>query len=397
MIVTKVEAIPLLARLPEGTKAPISIPHADRLAGTVFKGYRACLVRVHTDEGLTGIGECMVRLAPEATAAIVTELGEVLVGLDPLDTMVAWELMFSVMMNRGHLKGFFMEAVSGIDIAMWDLKGKVLNKPIYQLLGGAQRTKLWAYASSLRMRGLETTIAEAKEFVARGYSGMKLKLGADRHRYEKDLELARAVREAVGPDIYLSADANCGFERPAAMMLGRGLQELGFAWFEEPLAPDDWDGYAEMARSLDMPIAGGETEFSRFGFRELFVRGALDIVQPNVGRSGGFTECMRIAAMAEAFHIPYAPHTGSCTAVCMAAELHIAAALPNFLIFEHMQSDWSKQAINPLRHDIVTRDPEVFRGGYLELPPGPGLGIELNEAVVERYRTDRGSASSSLS
>lgn len=392
MRITKVEPIPLLARLPEGTKAPISIPHADRLAGTVFKGYRACLVRIHTDEGVTGVGECMVRLAPEATAAIVSELGEVLIGADPLDTMVAWELMFSVMMNRGHLKGFFMEAVSGIDIALWDLKGKALNKPIYQLLGGAQRPKLLAYASSLRMRGLETTIAEAKAFVARGYQGMKLKLGADRNRYQRDLELAQAVREAVGPEIYLSADANCGFERPAAMMLGRGLQDLGYAWFEEPLAPDDWDGYAEMARAFEMPIAGGETEFSRFGFRELFVRGAIDIVQPNIGRAGGFTECMRIAALAEAFHIPYAPHTGSCTAVCMAAELHIAAALPGFLIFEHMQSDWSKDATNPLRHDVVLRDPEVFNDGYLELPPGPGLGIELNEEIVARYRTDRPSA-----
>jgi D-galactarolactone cycloisomerase len=389
MRITRVEPIPLLAQLPPGMKAPISIPHADRLAGTVFKGYRACLVLVHTDEGVTGLGECMVRLAPEATAAIVRELGEAIVGLDPFDTTFAWELMFSVMMNRGHLKGFFMEALSGIDIALWDLKGKAVNRPVYQLLGGAQRDRIPVYASSLRLRGIETTIAEAKAFVARGYRAMKLKVGADRHRHEKDLEVARAVREAVGPEIQLSADANCGFERPAAMALARGLEGLGYVWFEEPLAPDDWDGYAAMARALDMPIAGGETEFSRFGFRELFVRGALDIVQPNVGRCGGFTECLRIAGMAEAFHIPYAPHTGSCTAVCMAAELHLAAALPGFLIFEHMQSDWSRDAPNPLRHDIVRKEAEVYRDGYLELPPGPGLGIELNPEVAERCRTDR--------
>jgi D-galactarolactone cycloisomerase len=388
MRITGVEAIPLLAKLPQGMKAPVSIPHADRLAGTVFKGYRACLVLVHTDEGLTGLGECMVRLAPEATAAIVRELGEVIAGGDPLDTTVAWELMFAVMMNRGHLKGFFMEALSGIDIALWDLKGKILNRPIYQLLGGAQRERIPVYASSLRMRGIETTVAEAKAFVARGYRAMKLKVGTDRNRHEKDLEVACAVREAVGSNVQLSADANCGFERPAAMTLARGLEGLGYVWFEEPLAPDDWDGYAAMARALDIPIAGGETEFSRFGFRELFVRGALDIVQPNVSRSGGFTECMRIAAMAEAFHIPYAPHTGSCTAVCMTAELHLAAALPGFLIYEHMQSDWSRDAANPLRHDIVLKDVESFRDGCLDLPPGPGLGIELNTAVAERYRTD---------
>ncbi|MGH7121177.1 MAG: mandelate racemase/muconate lactonizing enzyme family protein [Acetobacteraceae bacterium] len=388
MQITRVEPIPLLARLPAGTRAPISIPHADRLAGTVFKGYRACLVRVHTDEGLTGIGECMVRLAPEATAAIVRELGEVIVGLDPFDTTVAWELMFSVMMNRGHLKGFFLEALSGIDIALWDLKGKALNRPVYQLLGGAQRERIPAYASSLRMRGIETTVAEAKEFVVLGYRAMKLKVGADRNHHEKDLEVARAVRDAVGPDVELSADANCGFERPAAMALARGLEDLGYVWFEEPLAPDDWDGYAAMARALDIAIAGGETEFSRFGFRELFTRGALDIVQPNVSRAGGFTECLRIAALAEAFHIPYAPHTGSCSAVCMTAELHLAAALPGFLIYEHMQSDWSREAANPLRHDIVVHEAESFHDGYLSLPPGPGLGIELETDVIERHRTD---------
>jgi D-galactarolactone cycloisomerase len=387
--ITKVEPIPMLVELPAGTKAPISVPFAEQTASTIFKGYRTCLVRVHTDDGLTGVGECMTRLAPRATAAVVSEAGEVLRGIDPIETSVAWELMFALMMNRGHLKGFFMEAMSGIDVALWDLKGKILNRPVYELLGGAQRQKIWAYASSLRFRGTEATVEEAKEFVARGYNAMKLKVGKSPHRYEADLELATAVRQAVGPDVFLSADANCGMERTAAMQLARGLERLNFAWFEEPLAPDDLDGYAEMARALDMPIAGGETEFTRFGFREILSRKAMDIVQPNVTRSGGFTECMRIAAMAEAFHVPYAPHTGSGTAVCMAAELHLAAALTNFLIYEHMQSDWSKTFNNPLRTGIVKRSAERFEKGHMLLPPGPGLGIELNDEVVDRYRLDR--------
>ena len=387
MRITRIEAIPLLVELPSDMKAPIAIPNADKLAKTVFKGYRACLVRVHTDEGIEGIGECMVRLTPEATAAIVRELGEVLVGLDPVHTGTAWELMYSVMSNRGHNRGFFMEALSGIDMALWDLKGKVLDRPVYELLGGPQRDKIWAYASSLRFRGIETTVAEAKEFVAQGYDAMKLKIGSNRNRPEADIELAEAVREAVGPGVYLSADANCGFERPAAMKVARELQRLDYAWFEEPLASDDHEGYAKMANALDMPIAGGETEFTRYGFRELFKAGALDIVQPNVSRAGGFTECMRTAALAEAFHIPYAPHTGSTTAVCHAAELHLSAALPNFLIFEQMQSDWSKTEGNPLREDLVIKPVEVREGAYLELPRGPGLGVELNEGVVDRYRT----------
>lgn len=389
MRITKVEAIPLLVKLPGRTNAPISIPNADRLAGTVFKGYRTCLVRVHTDEGAHGIGECMVRLAPEATAAVVREIGEVLIGLDPVHTGLAWELMYSLMMNRGHQKGFFIEALSGIDIALWDLKGKALDRPVYELLGGPQRERIWAYASSLRFRGVDTTVQEAKEFAQAGYDAMKLKIGSDRNRPGRDIELAEAVRDAVGPDVYLSADANCGFERPAAMKMARELQRLGYAWFEEPLTPDDHAGYAEMARRFDMPIAGGETEFTRFGFRELFGKGALDVVQPNISRSGGFTECLKIAAMAEAFHVPYAPHTGSTTVVCHTAELHLSAALPNFLIYEDMQADWSKTEGNPLREELVTDPPPGRRhGSHIDLPPGPGLGIELNEDVVDRYRTE---------
>ena len=388
MRITKVEAIPLLVQLPSTMKAPIAIPNADKLSATVFKGYRACIVRVHTDEGLVGIGECMVRLTPEATAAIAREVGQVIVGMDPMHTTTAWELMFSVMMNRGHLKGFFNEAMSGIDIALWDLKGKITGRPVYELLGGPQRDSIWCYASSLRFRGIDVTVSEAQEFVAQGYDAMKLKIGSNKHRPEADIELAEAVRAAVGEDVYLSADANCGFERPAAMKMARELERLGYAWFEEPIPSDDHDGYAKMANALDMPIAGGETEFTRFGFRELFQRGALDIVQPNVSRSGGFTECMRTAALAEAFHIPYAPHTGSTTAVCHAAELHLSAALPNFLIYEQMQSDWSKTETNPLRDELVVKSPEVRTGSYLALPPGPGLGVELDEDVLDRYRTE---------
>lgn len=389
MRITNVEAIPLLVKLPSGTKAPIAIPNADRLAGTVFKGYRTCLVRVHTDDGAQGIGECMVRLAPEATAAVVREIGEVLIGLDPVHTTLAWELMYSLMMNRGHQKGFFIEALSGIDIALWDLKGKALDRPVYELLGGPQREKIWSYASSLRFRGLDTTVREAKEFLQAGYNAMKLKIGADRHRPERDIELAEAVRDAVGPNVFLSADTNCGYERAAAMKVARELQRLDYAWFEEPLAPDDHAGYIEMARKLDMPIAGGETEFTRFGFRELFSKGVLGIVQPNVSRSGGFTDCLKTAALAEAFHIPYAPHTGSTTAVCHTAELHLSAALPNFLIYEDMQADWSKTEGNPLRDELLVSSPADRRhGSYIDLPPGPGLGIELSEDVVDRYRTE---------
>jgi D-galactarolactone cycloisomerase len=386
--ITQVEAIPMLVRLDPGTSPPVAIPNADKLGKTVFKGYRTCLVRVHTDEGIHGVGESMVRFSPEATAAIVRELGEVVTGLDPVQTGVAWELMFSVMMNRGHYKGFFIEALSGIDIALWDLKGKIFDRPVYDLLGGPQRDRIWMYASSLRFRGIETTIREAQEFVEAGYDAMKLKIGGNSIRPEADIELAAAVREAVGPDVYLSADANCGYNRLAATKVAGALEELGFSWFEEPLPPDDHEGYAALAHRFDIPIAGGETEFTSFGFRTLFERRALDIVQPNVSRAGGFTDCTRTAALAQVHHVRYAPHTGSTTAVCHAAEIHLSAALPHFLIYEDMQADWSKDERNPLREDILACGRPRRQQNYLELPTGAGLGIQLDEDVIARYRLD---------
>ena len=388
MKITQVEAIPMMVPLTPGTATPVAIPNAEKLSGTVFRGYRACLVRIHTDEDIYGIGECMVRFSPEATAAIARELGEVLVGMDPVRSGTIWELMFSVMMNRGHYKGFFMEALSGIDIALWDLKGKVFNRPVYELLGGAQRERIWMYASSLRFRGMETTVQEAKEFVDAGYDAMKLKIGRGGHRPEVDIELATAVREAVGPEVFLSADANCAFALPSARKVARALEALDYAWFEEPMPPDDFAGYYELKSQLEIPIAGGETEFSSYGFRELLGRRTLDIVQPNVSRAGGFTDCMRTAALAQVHHVPYAPHTGSTTAVCHVAEAHIAAAVPNFLIYEDMQADWSRNESNPLREDLVASGGLVRDGSYLALPSGPGLGIELNEDIVDRYRLD---------
>ena len=389
MKITHIEAIPMLVELSGDMAAPVAIPNAKNLASTVFRGYRACLVRVHTDEGLTGTGECMVRFTPEATAAIVRELSEVVKGHDPVHTSVIWELMFSVMMNRGHYRGFFIEALSGIDIALWDLKGKAFGRPVYELLGGPQRERIWSYASSLRFRGLEQTVSEAKEFVQDGYDAMKLKIGRGGHRPEVDIELATAVRDAVGPDIYLSADANCAFTPAAAAKVGRALQELDYAWFEEPITPDNYDGYRELRQTLDLPIAGGETEFTSYGFRDVLAKRTLDIVQPNISRAGGFTDCLRTAAFAQAYHVPYAPHTGSTTGVCHVAEVHLSAALPNFLIYEDMQADWSREEHNPLREDLLYSGSIVRDGGEVLLPSGPGLGIELNEDIVERYRLDR--------
>lgn len=386
--ITKVEAISLFVPLEEKIDAPIAVPHASELADVIFRGYRTTLVRVETDAGLVGIGECMVRLAPTATRAIVEDIGQLLIGRDPLDREAIWELLFGTMMNRGHNRGFFVEALSGIDIALWDLAGKYLDIPLYRLLGGKHHDRLLAYASSLRFRAPQEVVEQALDFKKRGFRSMKIKIGRNLDRPEADIEFVRMIREAVGDDVMLTVDANCAYSEdvPKALMVGRALQDLGIYWFEEPIAPNDVDGYVHLADRLDIRIAAGEADFMSSNAADFLKRRAIDIIQPNISRVGGITEAHRIAAMSRAFRIPYAPHTGSCSAVCLAATLQFAVALPNFLIFEYMQSDWSKSQPNPLRHDLLLEKAEVFEDGYMKVFDRPGIGAELNMDIVDKYR-----------
>lgn len=382
MKIAKVEVFPLAVPVEGLTQAPISLPHADVLKDVVFKAYRATLVRVTADDGTYGIGECMTRLAPRAIAAIVEEIAPVVVGRDPWDVEVIWELMYGVMMNRGHNRGFFMEAVSGIDVAIWDLKGKAAGRPVCQLLGGCHRKRLNVYASSLRFRPLEVVAEETRRLIDSGFKAIKVKIGRGRDKAREDMEFIRAVRKIAGDGVTLMADANCGYDFNAAMEVGKCLQDEGYAWFEEPLTPDDLVGYTKLADRLDIPVAGGEALFSKYDFNLWLREGGLDIVQPNVGRAGGFTECRRIAALAQAYHIPYAPHTGSSSQVCIAASVQMAAALPNFLIFEHMVSDWSRTKPNPLRHYLLADPVEVFEENELVVPLRPGIGARVREEVL---------------
>jgi len=357
--ITKVEAISLYVPLEEKIDAPISVPHAEELAGIIFSGYRTTIVRIETDIGLQGVGECMVRLTPTATRDIIRDLTPVLIGKDPLDREAIWELLFGVMLNRGHNRGFFVEAVSGIDIALWDLAGKFFDVPLYTLLGGRHHERLRTYASSLRFRAFDVVAAQAREWKSRGFQAMKIKIGRDPTRPEPDLQLVRVIRDAVGDDVTLMVDANCAYGEDVAMALrvGRALQD-----------------------------AGGEADFLSYGAAAFLKCRAIDVIQPNLARAGGVTECRRIAALAHAFHVPYAPHTGSCSAVLLAATMQFAVALPNFLIYEYMQSDWSKNQPNPLRHHLLKQPVEVYADGHMQVSERPGIGVELDEDIVERYR-----------
>ncbi len=385
MRITEVEALNLVVPT-KVDKKPISLAYDEHLTKIVFDSYKSTLVKITTDDGLTGVGECLAKLTPRDISAFVEDaFRPILIGQDPLDVEPIWEMMYATMRHRGHSKGFMIEAMSGVEIALFDLIGKAMKLPVYKLLGGCYRNRLNAYASSLRLRDTETIIQEAVGYLAQGFTALKMKVGRGE---EEDIKRVEAVRDTIGDDIQLTVDANCAYNVATAIRMGRALEKLGVYWFEEPIPPEDIDGYVKISNALDIPIAAGETEFTRYGFRDLIAKRAVDIVQPDICRAGGFLECKKIAAMASAYNIPYAPHTGGESAVGIAASIQLSGAIPNFLAYEYMRSDWSETHPNPLRESLTYEPVEKFTDGFIEVPDKPGLGIELNEDIVSKYLVD---------
>jgi len=353
-----------------------------RMRASYSQTLNTVIVRITTDTGLVGYGEAKAPVAPEATREIVRDLlAPVVVGADPLDIDVAWERMYSTMRLRGHASGFLLEALSGVDLALWDLAGKMLGVPVCKLLGGAYRDRVKVYASGLP--GLTRAgDAEARDrlqqgaraLVAGGFRAIKLAIGFG---VEADAETVRAAREAVGADTLLLADAAGNYDVAAAGRLGRILQECGVGWLEAPLPPEHVDGHAQLAHALEIPIAT-DLLCTRYQVREFLVRGALDVVQPDVCRSGGLTECRRIAQLADVFGAGVAPHVSIGSAIQFAASAHLAAATPNFVIMEYWIGD------NPIGNPVLRR-PLRLEDGMLEVPVGPGLGLDLDEAALLRH------------
>jgi D-galactarolactone cycloisomerase len=341
---------------------------------------------VRTDEGLVGYGECYG--PPEPIKALIDSLyaPAILVGADPLANEVLWERMYNRVRDYGQ-KGLAVEAISGIDIALWDIKGKATGLPVCTLLGGRFRDRVQAYATGLyftRVADLPAALAEeATQYVEQGFRAVKMKVGLG---FAEDRANIRAVRAAIGPDVTLMADANHAYDPKEAIRLGRVMEEHGLYWFEEPVPPEDIDGYIEVKAALDLAIAGGEAEFTRYGFRELLNRRAVDIVQPDTCSAGGLTECKRIMALAAANGIHYMPHVWG-SAVGLAANLHLAATVPDNppslrptpLLFEFDRTE-------NLFRDHLSLTPFEQSGGFLTIPSGAGLGIEIDQRVIDRYR-----------
>jgi len=345
-----------------------------RIANVKFDYATTTIVKIITDDGIVGIGECIARLSPKTTKDIVQQiLKPILIGRDPLDVEAIWNDMYNSMRGRGHSRGFLIEAIAGVDIAIWDIIGKYHKLPIAKILGGYDRKKVEVYASSLMHKNIEILEKEAEDLLDKGYKGIKLKVGRG---VEKDIENIKRIRNVIGSDIHLMVDANSYYKANEAITLGNKMEKYDVYWFEEPVPSDDLNGYEKINRTLKVPIAGGESEFTAYGFRDLMERDALEIVQPDIARAGGFTECKKIANLTSIYNKYYAPHTGMSSAICIIASLHLAAALPNFLTFEYMILD------NPLFRIFKEPIPEV-KDGFCDVPQKPGLGIELDKDALQ--------------
>ena len=337
------------------------------------------LVRVTTDDGLTGLGA--IGLGSRAMAdAVERLLGPLVLGRNPFDVELLWELMYRTTVNIGR-KGLILEAISGIDIALWDILGKATGQPVYNLLGGRTRERIRAYASYLYAdKDLGRLGRMAKGYAEAGFTAVKMRFGYGpqdgRAGMRKNVELVRTVREAVGDDVDVMADAYMGWTAQYAIEMIRLLDDYQLAWIEEPVLPDDLDGYARIRASTRTAIAGGEHEFTRYGFKELITRGCVDYVQLDVNRVGGVTEARKVWALAAAFSLPVVPHSQN---------YH-----NQHLIMAHLNSPLSEY-LPPDYRDGDTFLSELFIGdavavdGYITLPDRPGMGVELNEAAVAEY------------
>lgn len=332
-------------------------------AVTSFRAKRMAFVEVHTDEGLIGT-------APTLTNGRLLELLKPqVVGEDPLDSSRVWHKMF-VGWRKPVAKGEMIAAIGSIDNALWDLRGKLLGQPVYRLLGG-HRSRVPVYASGgyyADGKGLDELAAEMAGYVATGYRAVKMKVGA--LKVADDVRRVEVVREAIGPDCGLMIDANGAWGRSDAIRFVRAVEHCDLTWVEEPCWPDDLAGSTEIRQAVGIPIAGGEIEFTRWGFRDLIDSRAVDIVQADPETCGGLSEWVKVAAYASAHHLPVAPH----------GYQHLGAtataAVDNGQIVESLDDlhPWRREFIAPLK----------LENGEFVLPEAPGLGIEIDHAALEK-------------
>ncbi|EJA5030408.1 mandelate racemase/muconate lactonizing enzyme family protein [Salmonella enterica] len=348
----------------------------------------AMIVEIETDTGLIGWGECY---GPAImTEAVVRGVSPWLIGADPMRSDFLWENIYARLRDHGQ-KGLVIEGLSGIDIALWDIRGKHFSCPSHQLLGGTMRDDVQAYATGLYRRHegnpLNYLPKEAAGYVKEGFKAVKLKIGFG---VKEDAAITEAVREAIGPDIKLMVDANHAYDAVSAIQLGRLIEPYDIAWFEEPVPPEDLVGYKAVKAALAIPVAGGECEYTRLGFRDILTQNAMDIIQPDICAAGGLSECKKIADMAWSFGVRTNPHVWG-SGIGIAASLQFIAMVPTHTpvslnpqqpIFELDQTE------HPIRMTILQNPIITHQQGRISIPQGPGLGIEINREALLVYKVN---------
>ena len=364
-----------------------------------YKFRTAHLVEVQTDEGITGWGECFgpgnIALANKFIVEKVIQ--PLIIGEDPLNKEYIWHKVYNLLRDSGQ-KGMPIQALSGVDIALWDILGKKTNTPLYQLIGGKCNDQIPVYGYGMMLQKKTTSELidlfkeEAKQIKSKNFKAMKMKVGVGP---VDDLKLVRAVREIVGQDFKLMVDANHAYNLNDALYVGRGLDELDIFWFEEPVAPEDYDGYRELKQKINTNIAGGEAEFTKYGWNELIKKKCIDIAQPEVCGLGGITEYLKVLALAQANFIPVVNHVWG-SAISIATNLHLLTAQPDmpgglFPSKSMLEFDTTEKNIFitdlPLENFSIL-DQVSKNNGFASISDNPGIGITPNLDFIKEFEVN---------
>lgn len=348
-------------------------------------------VRIFTDEGLTGTGECIH--GRSASPAIIGEMKPLLINENPMNIDCLFEKVRRAYIFDGAIGGNVISALSGIEIALWDLVGKAVNLPVYQMLGGKFRDKIRLYSDCGSSRNDPQSCGNrAKEVVNMGFNAIKFDIDDASNLYKLDhwnwsatpgevqmmVDKVAAVREMVGQNIDVAIDMHGRYDTPAAIRIAQALEPYKLMWLEEPIPPENIDAMREIKRSTSTPICAGENIFLRYGFRDLIEKQAVDIIMPDIPKCCGLSEGRKIANMAEVYYIPMAPHN-VCGPLGTIASCHVCASIPNFLVLEwHWlgRDHWN---------ELVITDKPIIENGYITMPDKPGLGVEINPEGVKKY------------
>lgn len=368
------------ARGTAGSPAPLISGGSDYRFATTYQTIystriETALIKIETDAGITGWGEAQSPVAPEVVRTIInTILAPILTGEDPMAHERLWSRMYNAMRVRGHTGSFLLDAMAGIDTALWDIKGKALGARCCDLLGGPFADQLPAYISGLSGADDDARIEQALEYQQRGFNAFKLFMDGESSEV---LQLADGLRSELGEDASIFVDALWRFDSASAVRFGKQLDLCGVGWFEAPLKPEDVAGHARLAASIETPVAIGESYRTRWEMQPFFDAGAVEVFQPDIGRTG-ITEGMKLAALAELHNVPIAFHVSIGLGVQIAAALHVAASIPNLMFVECNPQVW-QVAETLLKAGLPIGD------GWLGIPQGPGLGIEIDEEKLQPF------------